>query len=588
MSYLLQVVATMDYGTTKTVNFTYFDIVDGDEGINYNCIDKTPERITVLIKEFLKNPTLLVGNDKGDLNFQSIAVDNKFTTKLVVSAEKLGEDYMMEKNVTADARITVLAKRADMSAFKGSNRVTSAELVYRNVFIFPLHAFLDNDYKFKKARRKGFDRKLIQQTRNLVSSIQGEPLCLQGFEQDYRNGTDVETPIFNRGKLLYKLRPKSNRALEFSDPEDQNAWVKLDFDDITEDYKWTEKLQNLKFVKGFAYDGTPDTFLEDLKVTIFDDTKSLAETKILLATMKELDKHLTQIYDLSTALEGGLVDIFDLIVSVLKIEPMLREIKKTLQRINIILSAVGVYPPIKVIVVVIRNAVKKLVGVVRKAMAYAKKIGKEVKPHKPKVKKLLNRNENFRKITAKITYVHENVLWVPTRTTHTCESTNMGAKIVNGLIEPVKSFFEPLVDLIKKISDAVSNLKELIAGVIGKVKSIIDSIVALAADLFTINKIFEPIFDVLNSPIVLSIPGPFCTKRVTTRVPYPCGIKYCRSCGFLGCIKYPCGVKICFKRVTVTLPGKICRNNHLYLQKQILRKILTHTITLSIIRSMVH
>jgi hypothetical protein len=112
------------------------DNVDGDKLIDFNCHD-VPEPTTVLIEQFLKNPTLLVGNDKGEMEIQTIEVHNMFTTEMVVKAEELGEEYMMAKQVEGDSPVTVLARRADMSDFEGSDSVACPESMYENFFPFP-------------------------------------------------------------------------------------------------------------------------------------------------------------------------------------------------------------------------------------------------------------------------------------------------------------------------------------------------------------------------------------------------------------------------------------------------------------------
>jgi hypothetical protein len=550
----LQVVATMDFGTTRVVKWMVYDNVDGDGLINYNCFNKRQKPITVLIKEFLKNPTLLVENDKGEMEFKSIELDNKFTTKLVVKAKKLGEDYMKEKNVAANARIKVLAKRADMSPFKGSDLVASPKFIYKKVFIYPLEVFLDDKYIFKKKDRKnGLNAKLIQQTRNLVKHITSETTCLPGFEQEYRNLTDVETPIFKRGELLHKLLKKSviledqakgeNRVLTFSDPDDKDAWVEQDFDDITEDFNWVAKIQNTEFVKKFAFEDTPDDFLEDLRASLLGSEGGLQFAQQLLDDLVALDSLLTKIYDLSTGLEGGLVNIYDMIVLVLKIEPLLIKIKKTLQLLNIILHAVGLWPPFKLPIIAVRKAINGLKSVVKKAIPKIHKISKRIKPNKRKVRKLLKQNEKFRTITAKISFVNENYLLVPTRTTRSCKSTDDGAKAVYDAIRPVNTYFDPLFNLIKAFFDAVEELRKKLADAISDVKKIFDALVDVIPIFDNIFDAIKPFYDALQTEISLHIPfsWPFCTPiTITKRIAYPCGVKFCIKKRFGISWGYPC------------------------------------------------
>jgi hypothetical protein len=398
------------------------DNVDGDKLIEYNCLDVKPEPITVLIEQFLKNPTLLVGNDKGEMDFETIEVNNMFTMEMVVKAEELGEDYMMAKQVEGDSPVTVLARRADMSDFEGSDSVASPESMYENLFSFPLEAFLDADHDFSNDVENGFDPELIEQTRVLVESIEsGLGICIPDYEQVYRNITDVTTPIKNRGKLMITFIQTSdepedqtigeNRVLEFSNRKKPDVWEQQNFSALTEDFDWVSELEDEKLVAEFATDNVSPALLAELRIFLLGTGEGLPESEELLSDLVALDKLLIGIYDLSTGLEDGLVNIYDLILLVLKIEPILKKIEKTLKILDKVVKLVGIIKQTKPIVIPVRFAITKILSVLKNAIPKVKNISdKTAKPSKPKVRKLLIQNEKFRTTAAKTAFVNQNYL----------------------------------------------------------------------------------------------------------------------------------------------------------------------------------
>jgi hypothetical protein len=266
----------------------------------------------------------------------------------------------------------------------------------------------------------------------LYRSIQDESICFPDYEQIYRNVTDVATPIIIRGELLNSFPQTSdlpgdktedgeiitvrNRALKFDSPQN-NTWVKQDFDDLTESFDWTAKLKDNKFVEKFTKfsESVPpavkNKLLEELRASLLGTGAGLPEVEKLLVDLVALDELLLGIYDLSTSLEDGLVDIYKLIVLVLKIEPKLNEIRSTLSNIDKVASIVGIIKQTKFIVVPVRNAIKQLMNVVNSAIKKTKKLTDQTAtPAKPEVRKLLNRNEKFRTTTAKTAFVNHNYL----------------------------------------------------------------------------------------------------------------------------------------------------------------------------------
>jgi hypothetical protein len=393
------------------------DNVDGDKLIDYNCLDVKPEPITVLIEQFLKNPTLLVGNDEGEIEVQINEVNNMFTTEMVVKAEELG-NYTMEKGVEGGSPVTVLARRADMSDFEGSDSVACPENMYEKLFSFPFEAFLDADYDFSNDVENGFDPELLEQTRVLVESIESNLcICLPGYEQAYGNKTDVTTPIKNRGKLMITFLETSdepedetigeNRVLEFSDKKKPDVWEQQVFD--TGDFDWVSELEDEQLVCAYATDDVSQELLAELRIFLLGSEDGLPESEELISGLVALDNLLTGIYDLSTGLEDGLVNIYDLILLVLKIEPTLKKIEKTLKTLDKIASIVGIIKQIKPIVIPVRNAIKKLLKVLKTAIPKVKKlVDKTATKSKPKVRKLLIQNEKFRTTAAKTAFMNQN------------------------------------------------------------------------------------------------------------------------------------------------------------------------------------
>jgi hypothetical protein len=143
---------------------------------------------------------------------------------------------------------------------------------------------------------------------------------------------------------------------------------------------------------------------------------------------------------------------------------------------------------------------------------------------------------------------------VPVNVTRNCKSTNNGAKFINDAIDQVEVFFEPAFVSIDNFSRTLQDVRAGIASALKTLKDIFDNILSVAGVFDFIYDVLRPFDDALKITLSETITGPFCTKRVTTRVPYPCGVKYCRSCGWV-CISYPCGANICYSDVTVTLPS---------------------------------
>jgi hypothetical protein len=151
--------------------------------------------------------------------------------------------------------------------------------------------------------------------------------------------------------------------------------------------------------------------LADLRVFLLGTGAGLPESEKLLNDLVALDELLIGIYDLSTGLEDGLVDIYDLIVLVLKIEPKLRSIEKTLKIVDVVASVIGIIKQTKIIVVPVRNAIKQLLSVLKVAIPKVKSISdKTATPSKPKVRKLLIQNEKYRTTAAKTAFVNQNYL----------------------------------------------------------------------------------------------------------------------------------------------------------------------------------
>jgi hypothetical protein len=156
---------------------------------------------------------------------------------------------------------------------------------------------------------------------------------------------------------------------------------------------------------------------------------------------------------------------------------------------------------------------------------------------------LLKQNEKFRTITAKISFVNENYLLVPTRTTRSCKSTDDGAKAVYDAIRPVKTYFDPLFNLIKAFFDAVEELRKKLADAISDVKKIFDALVDVIPIFDNIFDAIKPFYDALQTEISLHIPfsWPFCTPiTITKRIAYPCGVKFCIKKRFGIRWGYPC------------------------------------------------
>jgi hypothetical protein len=142
---------------------------------------------------------------------------------------------------------------------------------------------------------------------------------------------------------------------------------------------------------------------------------------------------------------------------------------------------------------------------------------------------------------------------VPVNVTRNCKSTNNGAKFVTDAIDIMGAYFEPPFNLIEKFSSTLQDVRASIAVALTTLTDIFDKIVSTASIFSKLDFFLKPFNDALNTKISVSIPGPFCSKQVDTRVKYPCGVKICRRCGWF-CVSYPCGVRICEANISLTLP----------------------------------
>jgi len=565
------IAATMDYGTTRIVRWRVMDSIDGVPLV-YNCFNVRPDdAITVLIKEFFENPTLLTGTEEGGLQLLAVGVDNMFTTEVVVDAEDLGPDYLTATGTDGKSSVTVLARREDMN---DGLPVDNPMLMYDNAFMFDFEDFTDEDFDFSADENKAnFDRELIPEIRLLIRTIVDERMCTPDYDQVYVNKTDVATPIFLRGNLTKSFPRTSDqsdepedqteigRLLEFCNitdkdcgKNDTDTWVPIDFSDLIEQIDWTTKLSDTELLRKFSDPDVSQDALDELRESLLGGGDGLSAVKILLDDLVEVNDFLIDFYETFSTIEEVTIEVYDLIQLALGIPAQLKKIEKILLAVEKILKLVSIIKQLKAVTIPVRNAIGKLREVIKKkVLPKVEELNKKYTiPAKPNVQTNLTRIENYRNRSATTSSRLYKFLIVPTNITRNCQLTNTTASLINPTISAVKSFFEPAFALIKAVRIAVEFLQDTLAGAIKAIKNLAEAIGSTLGVFSILTIVTEPFIRLLEEEITLSIPGPFCSFTKTLNIPYPCGVNYCNS--YWG-IRYPCGVKICRTTTKVTVPS---------------------------------
>ena len=579
----------MNFGTTEVIQWRSADNIDGVERLEYNCVNAPPSPVTIFVEKIVTtNPALIGINEEGEIQLLNIEGNNFYTSEVQVEAEEIGEDYLeMMRNKTEDGVfdpktiISVLAENLgnsseDLCAFDNdlceeelqSDAVSRPAFMYNDVFIFSTTDFSESGYDFSPDIENGFDEAKIPQIQGVIADVVDKRLCQKIWEQDYESGgCDIATPIFPRGQLG-KIFPRTTDSLllpEYLDlveldaarrrmvfNEDKTKWTKKNREDFIGDAfkKLPNKLQLIGNFSSNLDDELKQKFLD----LALGEGDGLPDSQLLLETFEEIDRLLLRIYDITDKFEDNLIEIFDLINNVESIRPIVNDLEILSKIVYYVLQAASAIPKIGTFIVPVRNVVGRFKSLLKTANTKLENIEAETTvPARPKIEIFLNKTESTQEVIAKTVFVNQALSSV-VQITRNCPSVDSKAKIVNDAIASGKDVVTTAIDDFAAFGESVVRLISLIVDPISIFNTLSDDLRKLAEELRIFDVVLVPIRNLLNKRISVSIPGPFCTTRKILNIPYPCGVRFCRSCSFFGCFNYPCGVNICTKRTVIYLP----------------------------------
>ena len=199
-----------------------------------------------------------------------------------------------------------------------------------------------------------------------------------------------------------------SRLLKWDDAPKQDEWVAQEEDDFTSEENFLPMTRGniTKWVSSPIVNDTeisPEQLWENYGDLFLGSGGGLPNVKDLLADLEDLDETLSGLYDFNTGLEEDMLSVFDLMLKVEKAEKDLKRIDQTLSTLDRVLRLVSIIKYVKPIAVLIRNAVKKTrqYGIKRALYMVKKMRGKVVTPYKPKLKRVLSKNEQVRGVVAK-------------------------------------------------------------------------------------------------------------------------------------------------------------------------------------------
>ena len=575
----------MDYGTTRVTKWwemDQLDMINGEVSLKYNCkSEPSEEPITILVKKIIKNPNFIIGSGGEEMSVGDMDVKgtNSYTGAWSGRAGELGKEFMdnggeVDAGHDADEIVKILFEPANLTREelcdeypevceeeKNSAPVLKPTLVFDEILGWDLREMLDAD--------DTPPTKLIEEVRELLRDYFNPHTCKQDIDQIDNNVTDVSTPISNRGALVAGTESKAFDENEvpavdgpvldaFNNKKKPDLWVAKDLSALTKkgikvDLSNVTKARDQ--LSEFVSEDTQKDVFNDIMKLVLGDGPKLPEAEELFDDLVSLNETLSDIYDFNTDLETDLVKVWGWLLKIEKVPGILKKIDGTLAILDRVLRLVGMIKQIKVFVKVARRAVDIVrKNVMKRAIDKTTQINKKVvKPNKPRLKTLLVRNEILREVTAKANWVTANVLIPPLELTGKCKATNNGAARVNQVIRPIKNSVQKTKNAIEDLHDTVSRLLSVITYPMNLFDKLYEVIKSAFDGFNVLDVILSPFRLALNYRVTITIPGPFCSYRKTLKIPYPCGVKWCRKC-FWGCWNFPCGVNFCTKTTVITVP----------------------------------
>jgi len=282
----------------------------------------------------------------------------------------------------------------------------------------------------------------------------------------------------------------------------------------------------------------------------------LPAAKELLETFQKIDTLLRRIYGFGEGAEDGIIVVYDLLQSLEEIQPLVKDAKEQVDFLVRGAKVIGIISQIKPFIKPIVTIMTKVSKTLDAAIAKIKKIeDKTIKPTKPKVQKALQAAEKVKGAIAVTAYVSEQLFIIPMNTTRNCESVDAMAGLVNEATREATTKIFEVADDIGGFFDEVGDIIGEIQKPIQDINALFDGISSVVSSLDVLDPVVKPFQEVLDKVIDIRIPFFWCSKSVTTIVPYPCGVHLCcKDIWWVGRVCVPCGVKFCNGSITVKYP----------------------------------
>ncbi len=350
------------------------------------------------------------------------------------------------------------------------------------------------------------------------------------------------------------------RALYFDD-EDKDKWVPKTEEDFTdEDDSFMPRTKEAYEKWANLTEGYEEHW-EKYSPLLLGKGGGQPATAELLAELDEIDSALQWYFNFTTDMEGSMVDMWDVMNKLRDSKVIVSRVSQRLTGLDAILRAVGIIKYVKPIVLPLRNSISKIRS---RALPTLKttidRVADSVARNsdKARLRKYLLNNEKMRSKLAKTRWITTNVLVNPFEVLKNTSPADSAAEKLLPVVKPVNTFLNAPINQYENFMDIVDSYKQNIAGVLSVINELRNALRAVDGVIAPIGRAVDPFNRALNTRVTIAVPGPFCTKTISTRIPYPCGVKICKRCRKIFrrriCAKFPCGVKICHKTVRVPVP----------------------------------
>lgn len=304
----------------------------------------------------------------------------------------------------------------------------------------------------------------------------------------------------------------------------------------------------------------------------------LPNVKDLLKDLGELDETLATFYEFTTDLEGDMLTVFQLMHAVDKADEKLKDIDRTLKTLHRVLKLVQIIKYVKPIAKPIQMTIERTrKSGILPALSKIKKVRDSVtKKYKPKVQRVMTKNEKVRDVLAKSRFLNQNLMINPFNTTRNCGPSDDAAKAISSAVDYAKVDTDWVYHELGDFKIAMKELVGDLSGVTHLVDEVVEALKKIADVTNPISGVMNPFYKALSTRITIPITGPFCSYRKRIPIRYPCGIKRCRRCIRVfrrkRCRSFPCGVKRCTKWRTMRFP-KFCRKKFSFTINEVLNGI---------------